>query len=240
MTKTIEKINRDGSAVLLQDEPQQEEVAFAMLLAEYKLSSDSSVQWLDTQARQLSKCNVHKELVRKHAAMLAIQGAFETHPIMAGSLTIRAKPSLSVQASRKFKVRQLKMVPVCYSFRNVPDITGFQCVVKEDTAEHIFTLARPPKHKAVPAFFVARCEHEDDANMELTLFKATVSTGSKAKQYQIDVPMLQNSRELEDGDELLLPPLNPTADGVPQSQKRISAIVVDDGNAAAKKQRQAE
>ena len=88
VTKTIEKIKSDGSVVLLTG-TKQEEVAFNVFLDGYELNFDVSEEWVDLQASQLDKCTVHKGLMQKHAVMLAIQGAFESHPLTAGSLTIR-------------------------------------------------------------------------------------------------------------------------------------------------------
>jgi len=132
--------------------------------------------------------------IQKHAVSLAIQAAFETHPVPGGSLTVIRKPGNTAQATKTFKPKQLKLAPVCYTVKIAMAATSaFQRVFKDDSKTYIYDVVKPGAATAVvPAFFVARAVDEDDANIELTTFKALVSTGSKTRQYQVDVAMLQD------------------------------------------------
>jgi hypothetical protein len=110
-------------------------------------------------------------------------------------------------------------------------------VFKDDSDTYVYDVVKPGAAKAVaPAFFVARAVDEDDANMELTTFKALVSAGSKTRQYQVDVTMLQNNVELDDGTELLLPPLSKNGnDAAKASRKRKCLILLDRDDSTATK-----
>ena len=180
--------------------------------------------------------------MQRHVILLAIQGAFETHLVPAGSLSIRIQPSpQSVQACLKIKAKQLKLVPVSYAVKKGQDVTGFQCVSREGKDKLFFTAARPRKGKAVvPAFFVTRCVNAEDADMEVTTFRTLVSAGSNTHQHEVYVPMLQNTVDLEEGDELLLAPLEPADDPSPKVPKRNLGILVDRDNASLKKQKRTE
>ena len=235
--KTIVALKGDGSTEI-DDGTTKEWISYTEFLANYEINTIADVSWLDLDAQDLQEDSDYNAAIQKHAIILAIQAAFETHPLPAGSLAVVRKPRPSAQARKTFKPKQLKLVPVCYTVKLAMAATStFQCVFKDDSGTYVYDVVKPGAAKAVvPTFFVARADNEDDANMELTTFKALVSTGSKTRQYQVDVTMLQNNVELDDGTELLLPPLSKNGnDAAKASSKRKCRILLDpDDNASAK------
>ena len=155
-------------------------------------------------------------------------------------MIVMKKPAQSVQANRTFKPKQLKLVPACYAVKSAQDDTGtFTCVLKCVAGQLTYDIIKPGAAKAVVhAFYVARADTADEVNMEIVTFKALVSTGSKTRQYQVDVPMLQNTVELEAGVELLLPPLSKGRDAAPRPSKRRSRIMLDHDDSSPKSKKQ--
>ena len=99
--------------------------------------------------------------------------------------------------------------------------------MKVPTGKHTYSIVMPSRKQAVvPAWLVRHAATAEEANMEVSVVRFCITTGTKAREFLVDVPLLVNKKELQINDELLLPPLAAALRSPASHKRKQNAAIV--------------
>ena len=237
LVMTIENIAPNG-AVTLSDGVNHVTKSCDEILAHYNLSKAAPEEYLPADACDPTGCLEHEDLILRGAVMLALQAVSETlESKTAEGIRVPATYN-AVHATEKTKPKQLKLVPNAYTCKSATDArqsSRFTACVTVPTGKHTYSIVMPSRKQAVvPAWLVRHAATAEEANMEVSVVRFCITTGTKARTFLVDVPLLVNKKELQVNDELLLPPFTAAlCSPVSHKRQQHAAIVLAESAASS-------